>query len=214
MLLLFSLASDAGRFRGEPPRFSTVAELVRQPRFWAVGTFFMLAASATLGVFSILPTYLTVERDFDSATVNTLVGLSRVSGVAMVFVSGILRDRLGERVLIGTVVGAAGVLTILFGLLHGAPLVAVVFLQPAVVAAFFPAALSALSRIGSPTSRNVVVSLMIPAANTVGAGVFPAGMGLLGDHGVFYLGFLVLGGIMLASLVLVRYLDPKMTAPE
>jgi MFS transporter, NNP family, nitrate/nitrite transporter len=214
MLLLFSLASDAGRFRGEPPRFSTVAELVRQPRFWAVGTFFMLAASATLGVFSILPTYLTVERDFDSATVNTLVGLSRVSGVAMVFVSGILRDRLGERVLIGTVVGAAGVLTILFGLLHGAPLVAVVFLQPAVVAAFFPAALSALSRIGSPTSRNVVVSLMIPAANTVGAGVFPAGMGLLGDHGLFYLGFLVLGGIMLASLVLVRYLDPKMTAPE
>jgi NNP family nitrate/nitrite transporter-like MFS transporter len=210
MLLLFSISSNAGRFKGEPPRFSTVTDLIRQPRFWAVGTFFMLAASATLGVFSILPTYLTVERNFDSSTVNTLVGLSRISGVVMVFVSGILRDRLGERVLIGAVVGVGGVLTILFGVLHGAPLVAVVFLQPAVVTAFFPAALSALSRIGTATSRNVVVSLMIPAANTMGAGVFPAAMGFLGDRGVFYLGFLILGGVMLVSLGLVRYLDPKM----
>jgi NNP family nitrate/nitrite transporter-like MFS transporter len=210
MLLLFSLASDAGRFKGEPPRFSTVTDLIRQPRFWAVGTFFMLAASATLGVFSILPTYLTVERNFNSATVNTLVGLSRISGIVMVFVSGVLRDRLGERILIGAVVGVGGVLTILFGVLHGTPLVVVVFLQPAVVTAFFPAALSALSRIGTATSRNVVVSLMIPAANTMGAGVFPAAMGVLGDNGVFYLGFLALGGVMLASLGLVRFLDPKM----
>ncbi|MFW5729404.1 MAG: MFS transporter [Spirochaetota bacterium] len=214
MLVVFSLTSRAGRFRGEPPRFSTVTGLLRQRRFWAVAAFFVLAASATLGVFSILPTYLTSERNFDQSTVNTVVGLSRLSGIVMVFVSGVLRDRLGERVLIGAVVGLGGVLTLLFGILRGGSLVAVVFLQPAVVAAFFPAALSALSRIGTATSRNLVVSLMIPAVNTVGAGVFPAGMGLLGDLGVFYLGFIVLGGLMLGSLLLVPMLDPKVAPHE
>ena len=211
MLVVFSLTSRAGRFRGEPPRFSTVTELLRQRRFWAVATFFVLAAAAALGVFSILPTYLTSERNFDQSTVNTVVGLSRISGIVMVFVSGVLRDRLGERVLIGTVVGLGGVLTLLFGVLRGGPLVAVVFLQPAVIAAFFPAALSALSRIGTATSRNLVVSLMIPAVNTVGAGIFPAGMGVLGDLGLFYLGFIVLGALMIGSLFLVPLLDPKTT---
>ncbi len=208
MLLVFSLASDTGRFHGEPPRFATIKELARQGRFWAVAIFFVLAASAAFGVFSILPTYLSVERDFDPATVNTIVGLSRVSGVVMVFVSGLLRDRFGERALISTVLAVGGVLTVLMGLLYGNALVAVVFLQPALITAFFPAALSALSRIGTTSSRNVVVSLMIPAANVVGAGLFPQMMGLLGDVGLFYLGFVILGGLMIASLSLIRFLDP------
>lgn len=207
MLLLFSLMSHAGRFHGDPPRFSTVRELVRQKRFWAVGSYFVLAASAAIGVFAILPTYLTVERSFDATTVNTVVGLSRISGVFMVFVSGFLRDRLGERILIGGVLALGGVLTLLFGLLRGEALLVAVFLQPAVVAAFFPAALSALSRIGTARSRNVVVSLMIPTANIVGAGIFPSVMGLLGDAGMFYIGFLALGSLMVLSLIMVPLLD-------
>jgi NNP family nitrate/nitrite transporter-like MFS transporter len=208
MLLVFSLASEAGRFHGEPPRFSTITDLSRQGRFWAVAVFFVLAASAAFGVFSILPTFLTVEREFNPATVNTIVGLSRISGIVMVFVSGVLRDRFGERALISTVIAVGGVLTLLMGVLHGNALVAVVFLQPALIAAFFPAALSALSRIGTATSRNVVVSLMIPAANVVGAGLFPQMMGLLGDIGLFYLGFIVLGGLMILGLSLIRFLEP------
>ena len=76
------------------------------------------------------------------------------------------------------------------------------FLQPAAAACFFPPALAALSRIGSPQTRSLRVSLAFAVAFVLGGGVIPAGIGVVGDMGFFGAGFGAAGGLILLGLIL------------
>ena len=124
----------------------------------------------------------------------------------MVFLSGWLIDRLGTVKLVGAVILITGVLTTAIGLTHGTALLVVVFLQPVVISAFFPAAISSFAYLGPPEIRNVGVSLIIPVANLSSGGVFPSIMGILGNANRTALGFLIFGLLMLCSLVLLPLL--------
>jgi len=204
--VLFVRVSVGGRFRGRRPRLGNVRDLVRKPAFWAIAVFFAVAASSTLGVYSILPTYLVRIHHFDQRFVNTLLSLSRVSGIGIVLLSGILVDRIGSRRLIVGVFALTGPLTLGLGVFSGTPLVVLVFLQPVVINAFFPAAIHAVADLGEPSLRNVAVSVMIPLVNLVSTGVFPTIMGYLTERGTVALGFIVLGAMMLLLLPFNRLL--------
>ena len=78
----------------------------------------------------------------------------------------------------GGIYAATSILTGLLGFGQNVLLVIVVFLQPAVVAAFFPVALLGLANVGPPQTRNVAVSLMIPFVYLFGGGIVPAAMGV------------------------------------
>lgn len=204
--ILFDRYALAGGFSGEPPRLDNLRRILRKPEFWALTAFFSLSASATLGVFSILPTYLVTTQGYPAPMVNTVISLSRVSGLVMVFLAGILLDRFGVRRLVAVVMGVTGVLTVGIGALPGMWMLAAVFLQPVIIVAFFPAAVSAIADLGPPTVRNVAVSVMIPTVNIIAGGVFPALMGYLTERGAVEAGFITLGILMLVSLMLVRFL--------
>ncbi len=94
----------------------------------------------------------------------------------------------------------------MLGLAPGAWVVALVFLQPMIAVCFFPAAFSALSRIGPSEVRNVAVSLTVPVSFLMGGGAIPAAIGLLGDAGAFSLAICVLGLATMGSVWLLRYL--------
>ncbi len=85
-------------------------------------------------------------------------------------------------------------------------LIGAVFLQPMVVATFFPAFLTALSKLIPPRMRNVATSVLIPFGYLFGGGVAPSFLGFLADPGYFPLGITLLGGIMIAALPLLRTL--------
>ena len=204
---LFDRLSIAGWFRGAPPRLHNVKAILRKGEFWAILVFFSLAAASTMGVFSIMPTYLVTTRGYPVAMVNTVISASRISGLVVVFLSGILLDWIGVRKLMITVIGLTGLLTIAVGVLSDAPLIVAVLLQPLIIVAFFPAAVSAMADLGPPEMRNVAVSVMIPGVNIFAAGLFPALMGYLTEIGAVEAGFVGLGVVMLASLVLTRLLD-------
>lgn len=204
--LLFERYSVAGDFTGDRPRISNLRIILAKPEFWALTVYFSLAASSTLGVFSILPTFLITSRGHEVTAVNTIIGLSRVSGLGMIFLAGFLLDRIGVRRLVGAIMAITGVLTLLIGLLQGTWMLVAVFLQPVVVVAFFPAAVSAMADLGPPTLRNVAVSVMIPTVNVVAGGVFPAVMGHLTEQGYVEAGFVVLGAAMVLSVGLARML--------
>jgi NNP family nitrate/nitrite transporter-like MFS transporter len=53
----------------------------------------------------------------------------------------------------------------------------------------------------------VAVSLTVPVSFLLGGGAIPAGIGLIGEAGLFFFGFVILGGLLLASVILVRYLE-------
>jgi NNP family nitrate/nitrite transporter-like MFS transporter len=85
---------------------------------------------------------------------------------------------------------------------------AAVVLQPIVAVGFFPAALTQISKLGPPRSRNVALSLNIAIAVTVGGGFFPWLGGILGEVDAFWLSFVLLGaGMGVVSPLLLRQIS-------
>jgi NNP family nitrate/nitrite transporter-like MFS transporter len=207
----FALFGKASGDRGEPPHFENLSLFLKNRSFWIVSALFIVAASGAMGVFSVLPTYLIVEHGLNEQLVNTLVGVSRVTGFGSILVAGALVDRHGFAPVVSIVLGTTGVVTVLVGVVSGVPLLIAVFLQPLVVGAFFPVGLSALSDVAPPQARNLAIALAIPLANFFGSGVTPRVISLAGDAGYFHHSFVVLGVITLASLLLLRAL-PRLRA--
>lgn len=204
--VLFDRYSIAGQFTGDRMRLDNIISLVKKGEFWAIMVLFSLAASSTMGVFTILPTFLVTARGYDPGMVNGLISVSRVSGVAMLFLSGVLIDRIGVRRLVALVLVVTGVLTVGVGALSGVPMLAAVFLQPVIITAFFPAAVSAMADLGPANVRNVGVAVIIPVVNVMAGGIFPAVMGRLTEAGLVEAGFVGLGFVILASISMVSLL--------
>ena len=209
---VFVLFGRASLERGQPPHFSNVKLFLRNRPFWVISVLFMVAASGAMGVFSVLPTYLMVEHSLSEQLVNTLVGLSRVTGFATILVAGTMVDRFGFAPVVAVVLGTTGVVTLLLGLTTGTPLLVAVFLQPMMVAAFFPLGLSALADVAPPQARNLAVALAIPLANLVGGGLMPRVITWAGELGYFHESFVALGVGTVASLLLLR-LVPELSNP-
>ncbi len=79
------------------------------------------------------------------STANTLIGLSQLSGIVMIFFAGWITDRVGQKRIIALSMLLTGILTVLISCTRGWMLILVLFLQPAVLTAFFPAGFAALS---------------------------------------------------------------------
>jgi NNP family nitrate/nitrite transporter-like MFS transporter len=206
MAILFGRYSIAGDFAGERPHLENIRRIVVQPEFWAITVFFSIAASSTLGVFAILPTFLISVEGYPVGDVNAILSISRMSGIVMVFLSGVLVDRFGVRRLVLVVLALTSVLTVGIGVLHGTPMLVAVFLQPIIITAFFPAAIAATADLGPPAVRNVAVSVMIPTVNIISSGIFPSLMGVLTERGSVRAGFIGLGVVMFLSLVMLPML--------
>ena len=119
----------------------------------------------------MLPLYLTTEIGLDRNLANTLLALSRISGIGMVFVGGWATDRFGAKKTIGVVFLFTGLMTALLGLSPSSWVPIVVFIQPMIAVCFFPAGFSALALIGPPKSRNVAVALTTSISLMIGGGV-------------------------------------------
>ncbi|TVQ20635.1 MAG: MFS transporter [Spirochaetaceae bacterium] len=207
---VFALYGRASPERGQPPRFEYLAQFVGNPTFWVVSTFFVVAAACAMGVFSVLPTYLIVDHALDEQLVNTLIGLSRISGFFAILLAGSLVDRFGFHLVVAIVLSVTGAVTVLIGTAGGPLLLIAVFVQPMIVGAFFPVGLRALTDAVPASARSLAVALAIPMANLVGSGVTPRLLIVAGAAGRFSLGFVVLGAITVASLALLR-LVPRST---
>jgi NNP family nitrate/nitrite transporter-like MFS transporter len=181
--------------------------LVRQRSFWIMMVLFSLGIAGSFGVFTMLPLYLVTQQGFDQDWANTLVGLSRVSGIGMAFVSGWAVDRFGHRRTLVSILFLTGLATILLGSASGPWLITMIFVQPLLAVCFFPAAFAALSRLSSESTRNLAVSLTIPASFIVGGGAIPILIGAMGDAGVFSLGIIISGAIILSGGFLSAFIN-------
>jgi NNP family nitrate/nitrite transporter-like MFS transporter len=203
---IFTCFARGGAFPGEPPSPKNLRALLTIPSFWIMVVCFIMGIGASLGVYTMLPLYLVAEEGMERVWANTLVGLSRVAAVGVIFLAGWAADRLGPRKALGGAFLATGMATVLLGLLHGTRILPVLFLQPVLSSCFFPAGFAALSKIGPAQIRNVAVSLVMPIAYLIAAGAIPAGIGILGDHGYFWLGFILVGLLLIGTPILLKYL--------
>jgi NNP family nitrate/nitrite transporter-like MFS transporter len=204
--LVFVRFGKGGDFPGEPLSPSNVKNLLREPSFWIMIVFFSLGISGSLGIYTMLPLYLVSERGMTQSWANYLVALSRVSGLGVAFLSGMVTDKLGPKVALGGVLLFTGFLTLLLGIVPRSWVVLIVFLQPLIAVCFFPPGFAALSRIGPPSVRNISVSLVVPFGFLIGGGAIPTSIGLFGDAGNFNFGFALVGMITMGGFILLRYL--------
>ena len=205
--ILFFLFARGGDFYGEPPVFSNASIILSRRSFWIATCLLALGAGASIGVYSIMPTYLVAERGLDQSLVNMLVGISRVSGLLVIFFVGALVDRVGAQKFIFAVILCSGVFTLLMSVKSQRVLIAAVFVQPVLTTSFFPAFFTAASRIAPRRVHNITISFLLLIGYGFAAGVLPVLLGLLGDRASFAFGFLVYGIVLILASTLPFFLD-------
>jgi len=203
---VYTFRGRGGEFPGQLPSPKNVKRILRLPAFWIMVLLFMMAMGGNAGIYAMLPLFFVNERGFDLAAANTLIGLSQLPGVGMVFIGGWIADKLGQKPTMTVALLATATLTILLGIAKGYLLVAVLFLQPAVLASFFPSAFGALSRIAPPSMRSVSTALGPPMAFLMGGGVLPALIGYMAETYSFARGIMFAGCLMATGPVLIYFL--------
>jgi NNP family nitrate/nitrite transporter-like MFS transporter len=204
--LLYSFFGRGGDFSGKLPSPKNVKFILAQPAFYVMVMLFAMAMGGNAGIFAMLPLFLVHERGLELGWANTIVGLSQITGLCTIFAAGWLADRFGQKVTMGGVLLLGGALTIGIALLQGKLLVAAIFIQPALVSSFFPAAFAAMARIAPPALRSVTSALGPPAAFLIGGGILPMVIGWLGQTYTFSAGIMVAGISMLIGPLLVLLL--------
>jgi NNP family nitrate/nitrite transporter-like MFS transporter len=202
----FIRLGKGGVFPGEPPSPKNLRVLLGLPSLWITMGLFCIGIGMSLAVYNMLPLYLVAEQGFERVLANTLIGLARVAGLGVVILAGWLTDRFGPKRTLAGVFLATGMATIFLGMARNMWIIPAMFLQPVSACCFFPAGFAALSKIGPPRLRNLAVSLINPVGFLIGGGAMPAGVGILGDHGLFSLGFVLVGLLVIGSILLLRYL--------
>lgn len=204
--ILFAIFGEGGEFPGKVPSVTVVKTLFAIPSFWIMLLLFAMAMAATAGAYSMLPLYFVNERGMEIGFANTILGLSQISGLLMVFVAGWVTDKIGEKKAMAITLLIAGILSILLGVLSGWTMIAVLFAQAAMAAAFFPAAFSALSRVAPSDMRSVSNSFGAPVAFVIGGGVVPVFIGYMGQAYTFGLGITCVGCFMALGPALIPFL--------
>jgi MFS family permease len=185
---------------GATPDLSTIKTILRLRSTW-VGMFILSAALSGLhGVYAILPAYLVTEYSLSPQYVNFLLTVSRIAGVLLLLRTGWIIQRFGRRRTIVGVLLFSSLFTALIGLVQGTWISIVVIVQPALIAVMIPALLSSVADIGESRSQNITYAVIITAGVGFGAGVAPALLGLSGDLGVGWFGFLALACYMVSAV--------------
>jgi NNP family nitrate/nitrite transporter-like MFS transporter len=201
--LMYARRGFGGETYGQTPQLGRLKTIIKLPEAWFIFLLECVGLSALQGIFTILPMFLVTARNLDPSLVNKLVSLSRVSCVLALVVSGALVNAVGVRVVILAAFSISGAATLFLGLTTGAALPVFVVVQPALMAASFPAATMILLNIGPRDSQNVTFSFIISFAVLIANGIVPAIFGWLGDRGLQSFGFAGLAAIILLCAFLI-----------
>lgn len=135
--LAYTLRGSGGDFPGQMPSFSNVKAVLSKYSFWIMVLLFAMAMGGNAGIYAMLPLFLVNEHGMNLTLANSILGLSQVSGLLMVFVAGWFTDRVGQKPAMLAALLTAGMATVFIGTLKGGWLVAMIFIQPAMLSSFF-----------------------------------------------------------------------------
>jgi MFS transporter, NNP family, nitrate/nitrite transporter len=206
LMAITLLISRIGDFPGDAPKVKLARFILTQRSFWILIVLFALGMGGQIGVYAMMPLYLVTERGLDAETANTLVGTAQISALFMTFFSGWITDKIGEKKAIAIFLLCSGVVTLFLGLLSGSWLKVMVFLQPALIACFFPPGFAALSRIVQPDYRSLATSWVTPAALVLGGGLLPTALGYMGEAYSIGTGITLAGALIIIGFPLAFFL--------
>lgn len=205
-ILCFWLFSPNPRTReGESFRFR---DILWRKDFWVMATLWIFAASATLGVYNIIPLFLVEERAMNLELANTIFGVSRIGGIFVGLLAGILADRYGTKRILFLTFLLTGLSTMGLALVrHFTLLVGMLVLQASAPLAFFPVGLMSISQLTTFKERSIFTGASMAFGVIVGIGLTPFGLGAVADAWNFGIGIFVLGILTVISTLFLRSLE-------
>lgn len=211
--LWFLRSGRGGEYPGRVPTPPVVLAIVRRPIFWTLVLFFSMSVGASIGPYSMLPLYLVDAHGYVRREANELLAVSRVAACFAPFLAGWITDRWGAKPAILLSLSATGISLLVLGLASGPLLVVMALVQPVFSVFLFAPGFTLLSQAFDPSERSVAVSLLGPFNAVVGIGLIPTFLGHMGQAGMFHVGFMIQGGLLLAALGFLPVL-PEGTARE
>jgi nitrate/nitrite transporter NarK len=188
-----------GAFPGDVPSLEHIKPVITTRSFWVMILLFALGMGAQVGIFTMLPLYLTQERGMTNGHANTILGLANIAPLAVVFLSGWITTKIGPRPTMALFLGLTGVMVLLVGLLSGTAMVVCIFLMAALAVGFFAPAFASLSRIVQPSMRSLAAGFGPPVGFLLGGGLLPMGLGYLGQAASFALGLTITGAVIVVG---------------
>jgi NNP family nitrate/nitrite transporter-like MFS transporter len=187
-------------------------DFITRRSLWILSVVWVFAASTSLGIYSVIPLYLTKELHLDIGYANAIFGISRLGGFVVAISSGFLVSRFSLRRIMVSMLLISGAFTVFVGLANTGLIGIALFLQASFIYGFFPAGLIAISRIFELNVRGIATGFIFGFGVVFGWGVTPYLLGFSGDHLSFKFGILVLGVATILSsglLFLLRELRPR-----
>jgi NNP family nitrate/nitrite transporter-like MFS transporter len=185
-----------GSFPGDPPSPAMMKPVLSTLSFWLMIFLFALGMGSQVGVYSLLPLYLSAERGMTLDHANTLLGLANIAPLVTVFLAGWVTIRIGEKRMMIASLFLTGVSMFLVGALSGAALAVCVVLMAAFAVCFFPPAFAALSHIVQPNYRSLAAAFGPPAGFMLGGGLLPTLLGYMGEAWSFSTGIMIIGAVV------------------
>jgi len=203
--LVFSFACSEVKL-SNPPKM-VFRDLVKMRSLWLMAILWIFGAGANLGIYSIIPLYLSKELGLAIGYANTILGISRLGAIGVAISCGFLIDRFNLRWVMFLVLLITGVLTVLMGVVSARFVGIILFLQAFCVTAFFPVGLVAIAKTFSREMRSLATGIILALSIISGGGLIPYLLGLSGDLYSFRLGITILGIFVALSSRLVFNLE-------
>lgn len=199
--IVFLFVCSEVRISGSP--WSIFRDIIRIPSLWLMAAIWVFGAGANLGIYAIVPLYLTKELHMDIGHANTLLGISRLVSIGVAIACGFLVDRFNLRKIMFVMVATTGISTILLGLVPARHVGLVLFMQALFVTGFFPVGLLAIARTFKREMRGLATGVILCVSMIIGGGIVPYLLGISGDLYSFRLGIAILGVLVTLVSVLV-----------
>ncbi|MBP1748503.1 MAG: narK [Deltaproteobacteria bacterium] len=180
--------------------------IVRSPSLWLMGTMWVFAAGANLGIYFVTPLYLTKELGLDIKYANEIFGFSRLGGVVLTIAMGFAVDRFSLKRIMFIQLLLGGLLTFVIPFAGVRHIGWALFGQASVIMGFFPVGLVAVSRMFSVEERSLATGIMTTFGVICGLGFIPYLLGLSGDMVGFKWGICLLGICVIMASGLTRFL--------
>lgn len=187
-------------------RLNSPFRLLRKKSVWVLGLIWVFATGCFIGVYQVVPLYFTKELHLGAHYANSILGLSRIGGIAFGVTMGFVVDRFNVKKSMFFVLAITGVFTMFLGSPHLTVVQIALFLQGTVIMGFFAIGLTAMSRMFTMEERGMGAGIVATIGAIFGAGLIPYLFGLAGDHLSFRLGLLIFGGLAALSSGLVWFL--------
>jgi MFS family permease len=175
------------------PHKMVLRGLITKRSLWVMMTIISVVMAANMGVYNILPLYLTKELSLSMGYANGLLGISRLGGVGVAILCGFLIDRFSLRRIMFIMMIVSGILTILLGTVSTSFVGVVLFLQAVFITGIMPIAFVCMARLFDRETMSMAFGFIMPLTSLFGMGLVPYLLGLSGDLLGFRFGITVLG---------------------